>query len=127
MLEMSSPSNTIVCIESNAINRYIIKKLLESAGYNVHDAGTQTSGMELLNSVPADLILIDLHMPGVDGYAMTQHIRSIDQLLNVPIVALTTDVSVYDHNKTPFSGCDGCIQKPIDAQLFVTDVSKFLT
>lgn len=124
---MSNPSKTIVCIESNAINRYMIKKLLESAGHGVHDAGTQTAGMDLLNSVPADLILIDLHMPGVDGYAMTQHIRSIDQLVNVPIVALTTDVSVHDHNKTPFSGCDGCIQKPIDAQLFVTDVSKFLT
>jgi two-component system cell cycle response regulator DivK len=124
---MSKKSKTIICIEANAINRYIIKKLLESEGHIVHDAETKKAGLDLFRTVEPDLILIDLHMPGVDGYAITQHIRSIDGLTDVPIVALTTHVGIDGHNKAPISGCEGCIQKPIDAQVFVNHLSQFLS
>ena len=122
---MSKKSKTIICIEANAINRYMIKKLLESEGYNVHGAETKEVGLGLVESVAPDLILIDLHMPGVDGYAITQHIRAISGLEHVPIIALTTHVGVDGYRKTPISGCDGAIQKPIDAQLFVNNVGRF--
>ena len=124
---MTTKTRTIVSIESNAINRYMIKTLLESDGYTVHDADSKQSGLELLNTVVPDAILIDLHMPGVDGYAITQHIRTIDGLANTPIVALTTHVGLDGYSKNAISGCDGCIQKPINAHLFLNNISKFLT
>ena len=124
---MSKKSKTIICIEANAINRYMIKKLLESEGHHVYDAETKEAGLGLVEGIVPDLILIDLHMPGVDGYAITQHIRAISGFENVPIIALTTHVGVDGYSKTPISGCEGAIQKPIDAQLFVNNVGQFFS
>ena len=124
---MTKKNRVVVSIEANAINRYMIKSLLESDGYSVHDADSKKSGLELLDTVVPDAILIDLHMPGLDGYAITQHIRTIHGLANTPIIALTTHVGIEGYSKNAISGCDGCIQKPINAQLFLNNLSKFLT
>ena len=91
----------------------------------MHGADTKEAGLGLVEDVLPDLILIDLHMPGVDGYAIAQHIRAISGLERVPIVALTTHVGVDGYSKTPISGCEGGIQKPIDAQLFVNNICRF--
>lgn len=95
-------------------------------GHKIVEAWTGEKGMELAESENPDLILMDIQLPGINGLDATKKIREMDFGKTVPIVAITSFAMVGDKEKFLASGFDGYIEKPIDPQLIVSQLGKFL-
>jgi len=116
----------ILYIEDNPENRMLVRALLESEGYTLVDAEEGLAGIEAaLREQPA-LILLDMNLPGVDGYEVGVILKSFPSLKQVPIVAVTAYAMEGDRQRTLVAGCDGYIAKPIDADAFPRQVADFL-
>jgi len=116
----------ILYIEDNPENRMLVRALLEAEGYTLVDAEEGLAGIEAaLREQPA-LILLDMNLPGVDGYEVGVILKSFPSLKQVPIVAVTAYAMEGDRQRTLVAGCDGYIAKPIDADAFPRQVADFL-
>jgi two-component system cell cycle response regulator DivK len=93
----------------------------------VIDAGDATSALEYLKANSPDLILMDINMPDIDGYTLTNELKSMPNLVGVPIVAITANVMKGDRERTLSAGCDGYIEKPIDVDRFIDQIERFLS
>lgn len=110
-------------IEDDPANRLLVRKLLKPAGFEVVDAVDGLDGVRKATQGRYDLVLVDIAIPGLDGYEVTLRLRSEDSLKDVPIVAITAEGS---RNTSLSVGCDGFLQKPIDARSFVRTLEGFL-
>jgi len=116
----------ILYVEDNPDNRMLVRRILGSEGYTVHEADSATKAFEVLKTLQPDLILMDINMPEMDGYTLTAHIRSLPNMGTVPIVALTANVMKGDRERSLEAGCDGYIQKPIDIDTISTQIERFM-
>lgn len=117
----------VLHVEDNPDNRLLVRRLLLAFGYRVEEAGNATQARELLKTVRPDLILMDINMPDVDGYTLTNELKQQPNLNGVPIVAITANVMKGDRERTLNAGCDGYIEKPIDVDRFIEQVERFLS
>src|SRR5262245_33379481 len=113
----------IVHIEDDPANRLLVRKLLSRAGHEVLDAGDGIEGVRLACSARPNLVLVDLNIPGLDGFEVTLRLRGEASLEGVPIVAITAE---GDRDTSLSVGCDGFLQKPIDAREFAETVEGYL-
>ncbi len=113
----------ILHIEDDPANRLLVRKLLQNVGYEVIDAADGLEGVRLACASPPDLVLVDLNIPGLDGYEVTLRLRGEASLASTPIVAITAE---GDRDTSLAVGCDGFIQKPIDARSFASLVARYL-
>lgn len=116
----------ILLIEDNAQNSYLTTFLLESKGYSVVTAADGASGIEMAKLSAPDLILLDIQLPMMDGYAVATALRTLDSMKSVPIIAVTSYAMVGDREKCMAAGCNGYIEKPINPDTFASEVSTFL-
>lgn len=113
----------IVHIEDDPANRLLVRKLLNRAGHEVLEAPDGIAGVRLACSSSPDLVLVDLNIPGLDGFEVTLRLRGEAGLQGVPIVAITAE---GDRDTSLAVGCDGFLQKPIDARTFADTIAKYL-
>jgi len=113
-------------IEDNEHNRYLATFLLEKHGYAVTCTEDGFRGIELAKSGGFDIILIDIQLPGMDGYQVTHALRADPVTSKVPIVAITSYAMAGDREKAIAAGCDGYIEKPINPDTFVATISRFI-
>lgn len=125
-MEMVMTKKTILQIEDNEANRTLVRRVLEARGYSVFDAEDGLSGVRRAQEIRPALILMDINIPGLDGYETTTRIRSIKELENTPIVAITASTTRGDRERSLSAGCIGYIQKPIDIKRFPEQVEEFL-
>ena len=118
--------STILYVEDDFNNRTLVRRVLEAEGYQVVDAANANQAMGCLKEHKIDLILMDINMPEVDGYALTTKIKSVPEYAKIPIVAMTANVMRGDRERSLEAGCDGYIQKPIDIDLLKQQVERFL-
>ncbi|MBP6864573.1 MAG: response regulator [Candidatus Didemnitutus sp.] len=116
---------TVLLIEDNEQNRYLATFLLEQHGYKVVAAPDGVSGIATAVSLRPDLILLDIQLPGMDGYAVARALREIESLRRIPIVAVTSYAMVGDREKSLSAGCNGYIEKPINPDTFVSEIQRF--
>jgi two-component system cell cycle response regulator DivK len=116
----------ILVIEDNEQNLYLVSFLLQSYGYEVVQARDGRTGIELANQVKPVLILLDIQLPVMDGYAVAQELKSNPGLAEVPIVAVTSYAMAGDREKVLAAGCTGYIEKPIDPDTFLDQVEQYL-
>jgi two-component system, cell cycle response regulator DivK len=116
----------ILLIEDNEQNRYLTTFLLEKHGFEVVGAADGRLGIELARQQTFDLILLDIQLPGMDGYTVARELRGNDALQKTPIVAVTSYAMLGDREKTLAAGCDGYLEKPINPETFVTEISRYL-
>lgn len=113
----------VLHIEDDPANRLLVRKLLAAAGFEVVDAQDGLEGIRKAAAERPDLVLVDIAMPGLDGYEVTLRLRSQPELFGVPIVAITAEGS----RETSLAvGCDGFLQKPIDARSFAATLRGYL-
>ncbi|HUJ16643.1 MAG TPA: response regulator [Nitrospirota bacterium] len=117
----------ILYIEDNEQNLYLVTFLLTKHGYEVLSARDGQTGIEEAANTKPDLILLDIQLPFMDGYAVARSLRSNRDLALVPIVAVTSYAMVGDREKALESGCTGYIEKPIDPDTFVAQVERYLS
>jgi signal transduction histidine kinase len=113
----------ILHIEDDPANRLLVRKLLTNAGHEVIDAADGLEGVRLACAQRPDLVLVDLNIPGLDGFEVTLRLRGEPSLAGVPIVAITAE---GDRETSLAVGCDGFLQKPIDARSFSTVIQRYL-
>ncbi|GMV33990.1 MAG: hypothetical protein AMXMBFR60_18190 [Chloroflexota bacterium] len=118
---------TILYVEDNPDNRNLIRRVLNAEGYAVIEASHADHAVQKLAQEKIDLILMDINMPGVDGYTLTAKIRQMEKFSGIPIVAVTANVMRGDREKSLEAGCDGYIQKPIDIDTLAQQIERFLT
>lgn len=120
-------NRTILLIEDNEQNRYLATFLLAQRGYRVIHAPDGPSGIELAQTVLPDLILLDIQLPLMDGYAVARALREIELLRNIPVIAVTSYAMVGDREKCLAAGCNGYIEKPINPETFVAEIARHIT
>jgi signal transduction histidine kinase len=113
----------ILHIEDDPANRLLVRKLLQNAGHDVVDAADGLEGVRLACAERPDLVLVDLNIPGLDGFEVTLRLRGEPALAGVPIVAITAE---GDRETSLAVGCDGFLQKPIDARSFHLIIERYL-
>ena len=116
----------MLLIEDNEQNQYLVTFLLEKHGYEVEVASDGLSGIRCAQREPPDLILLDIQLPQMDGYAVAQGLRQNPDLAGIPIVAVTSYAMLGDREKALAAGCDGYLEKPINPETFVSQVEAFL-
>ncbi len=117
---------TVLIIEDNEQNLYLLTFLLEKHGYRVITAQDGKKGIQIAQEQEPDLILLDIQLPVMDGYAVAAALRTYKNLSKIPIVAVTSYAMVGDRERVLAAGCDGYIEKPIDPSSFVKEISAYL-
>jgi two-component system cell cycle response regulator DivK len=117
---------TILIIEDNEQNRYLLTFLLEQRGYVVVSAVDGLRGVEAARALTPALVLLDIQLPRMDGYAVARALRQIDALREVPIIAVTSYAMPGDREKALEAGCTGYIEKPINPDTFVAEMERAL-
>lgn len=116
----------VLYIEDDPINRILVRRLLTTEGFDFYEAENGLIGVEKSAEVVPDLILMDMQMPGLDGYEATKKIKASMGENPIPIVALTAHALQGDRERCIAAGCDGFITKPIDVKNFTTQIEQFL-
>ena len=116
---------TILLIEDNEQNRYLATFLLEQHGYKVVHAFDGRNGIELARGLAPHLVVLDIQLPMMNGYEVARALRAIETLRDTPIIAVTSHAMVGDREKALAAGCNGYIEKPINPETFVTEVTSF--
>jgi two-component system cell cycle response regulator DivK len=119
-------SAKILIIEDNEQNMYLLTFLLGRHGHEVLQACDGRQGIELALKENPDLVLLDIQLPQMDGYAVAREIKAIQMLAGIPIVAVTSYAMVGDREKTIAAGCSGYIEKPINPDTFMEQIKEFL-
>ncbi len=119
-------SKRILVIEDQEDNRRILRDLLTSAGYEVVEALTGEEGVSLAEAQRPDLILMDIQLPGLDGYGATRRIKANPALRQIPIIAVTSYALSGDEAKAMAAGCDAYVTKPFSPRVLLAKIREFL-
>ncbi len=117
----------ILYIEDNEQNLYLVRFILTKHGYEVCSARDGQEGIRLAAEAKPDLILLDIQLPSMDGYAVARSLRANGELAGIPIVAVTSYAMAGDREKALAAGCTGYIEKPINPETFVAQVAAHLS
>lgn len=116
----------VLIIEDNAQNMYLVTFLLRACGFTCTEAYDGRAGIDAALAVAPDLILLDIQLPVMDGYAVARELRRHAHLAGIPIIGVTSFAMAGDREKVLAAGCDGYIEKPIDPDTFISQISAFL-
>jgi two-component system, cell cycle response regulator DivK len=119
-------SKRILVIDDIEDNRVILRDLLTTGGYDVIEAGTGEEGVSAAERYVPDLILMDIQLPGLDGYAATRRIKSNPTLRPIPLIAVTSYALSGDDVKAYEAGCDGYVTKPFSPRALLAKVREYL-
>lgn len=117
---------TILYIEDNQDNIYMLTRRLEKKGYHVLVAEDGISGVKLANETLPDLILMDLVLPELDGWEATRRLKANDKTKHIPIIALSASVSTDDIDLAYDAGCDDVDTKPVEIQRLIEKIEKLI-
>lgn len=116
----------ILYIEDNEQNLYLVNFILEKHGYEVYSAIDGQEGIDKAALIRPDLILLDIQLPLMDGYAVARQLRANKDMAAIPIVAVTSYAMAGDRDKALAAGCNGYIEKPINPDTFMQQVEQQL-
>lgn len=116
----------ILIIEDNEQNLYLETFILQKNGHEVIQARNGETGIALAEQMAPDLILLDIQLPGMDGYSVAQKLRGNPRIANMPIIAVTSYAMTGDRVRILEAGCTSYIEKPINPDTFHQEITQFL-
>jgi two-component system, cell cycle response regulator DivK len=119
-------SQRILVIEDQEDNRQILRDLLTNADFEVIEAVDGEAGLAAAAAHRPDLILMDIQLPGIDGYEATRRLKADTLLHAIPIIAVTSRALAGDADKVRAAGCDAYISKPYSPRLLLAKVREYL-
>ena len=119
-------SKRILVVEDEEDNRRIVRDQLTSVGYEIIEALTGEEGVKAAETYLPDLILMDIQLPGLDGYEATRRIKENPALCHIPIIAVTSYALSGDDVKAFAAGCDGYVTKPFSPRALLAKIREYL-
>ena len=119
-------SRRILVIEDHEDNRRIVRDLLTPAGYELIEAVTGEDGVAMAETHRPDLILMDIQLPGLDGYEATRRIKANPALRAIPIIAVTSYALSGDDVKAREAGCNDYVTKPFSPRALLAKVREYV-
>lgn len=116
----------ILLIDDNENMRVVIRRMLETAEHKVVEAESGREALKMLEHDRPDLVLLDVMMPGEDGWEVCKKIKATEKLRGIPVAMLTVRTSEEDMNKSKESGADAHINKPFDMEHLLRTVESLL-
>jgi len=117
----------ILVAEDNAVNRELLRELLEVRGYTVSEACDGQEALHMIEQTQPELLLLDIGMPVLDGFAVIRRIRENPSLAALPVVAVTAYAMRGDREKILKSGFDGYLSKPLNPSSLTEELDRLLT
>ena len=119
-------SKRILVVEDHEDNRQILRDLLGSADFKMIEAWDGEAGLSAAASEKPDLILMDIQLPGMDGYEVTRRIKADPALRSIPIIAVTSYALSGDEDKARAAGCDAYVAKPYSPRQLLAKIREYL-
>jgi two-component system cell cycle response regulator DivK len=116
----------ILLVEDNEMNRDMLSRRLARKGYEVVIAVDGQQGIDMARSETPDLILMDMSLPVLDGWAATRELKAAAETKAIPVIALTAHAMVGDREKAVEAGCDDFDTKPIEFPRLVEKIEALL-
>ncbi len=117
----------VLIAEDNSVNRELLRELLELRGYAVLEACDGREAVQMIEQVQPELLLLDIGMPAMDGFAVIRRIRENPRWAKLPVVAVTAYAMREDQQRILNSGFNGYLSKPIKASSLTQELERVLT
>jgi two-component system, cell cycle response regulator DivK len=124
MARREGQGGTVLIIEDEEETRRAYRAILEQAGWAVAEAAGGDQGVRLALADPPLLVVVDISIPGLDGWETTRRIKGDARTRLVPVLAITAHALEEDRQRAAQVGCDGYLVKPIAAQELLAEVSR---
>lgn len=119
-------SGPILLVEDNEDNRAVYTTILRYYGYEVVEAPSGEEGIEAARRIRPGLILMDIGLPGIDGWEATRRLKRDPETRAIPIVALTAHALAEHRDQSFAAGCDGYLAKPIEPRDVLAEVRRYV-
>lgn len=116
----------VLLVEDNYMNKVLVREILTINGYEIIEAKSGTEALKILTTERPDIILMDLHLPEMDGITATRIIKSEERNKAIPVLALTASAMKGDEDKILNKGFDGYVAKPIEVKKLLDTISLTL-
>jgi CheY-like chemotaxis protein len=116
----------VLIAEDNAVNRELLRELLEARDYTVLEACDGQEALNTIDEAHPELLLLDIGMPVLDGFAVIRKIRENPRLAGLPVVAVTAYAMQGDRERILKSGFDGYLSKPVNASSLTQELERVL-
>jgi CheY-like chemotaxis protein len=116
----------LLLVEDNEMNRDMLSRRLIKKGFEVVMAVDGKQGLDMATSEAPELILLDMSLPVMDGWEVAGHLKSDDNLKNIPVIALTAHAMAGDREKALEAGCDEYDTKPIEFKRLLEKINTML-
>ena len=116
----------ILVVEDNEKNRKLARDVLKVKGYRVVEADSAEAALERVGEEVPDLVLMDIHLPGMTGIQALEQLRGKDSTRNIPVIAFTASVMPQDKHQITSAGFDGFVAKPINLKEFTATIAAIL-
>ena len=117
----------VLIAEDNAVNRELLRELLELRGYTVLEACDGQEALQMIEQTQPELLLLDIGMPVMDGFAVIKNIRENPCLAKLPVVAVTAYAMRGDQERILSSGFDGYLSKPVNPSSLAQELDRVLS
>ncbi len=119
-------SKLILVVEDQEDNMQLVNDMLVSAGYRVVQAITGIEGVTMAETHAPDLIVMDVMLPGMDGYEATRRIKENSTLRQVPVIAVTSHALAGEEERAAEAGCDAYFAKPVSPRVLLGKIREFI-
>jgi two-component system, cell cycle response regulator len=116
----------VLVADDKATSRELLRTVLETAGYTISEASDGIEALRYTREIAPDLIILDLHMPGVDGFGVVKELRGDGRFAATPIMALTASAMQGDRERAMAAGFDSYVSKPIPLATLREEVERLL-
>jgi CheY-like chemotaxis protein len=117
----------VLIADDKATSRELIRTVLEGSGYSVSEANDGLEALRCARDLQPDLVILDLHMPGLDGFGVLAELRRDQSFVATPVMALTASAMQGDRERAMVAGFDSYVSKPIPLTTLREEVLRLLT
>ena len=117
----------ILCVEDNDDNLFLLHRRLTRAGFEIKIAVNGAEGVDWAKTLLPDLIVMDLNLPGLDGWEATRRLKNQPETKHIPIIVLTAHTMEKNREKAFAAGCDAFESKPVDFGELVETIRSLLS
>ena len=119
-------AGTVLLIDDDDASQYVYGAVLAHHGFTVVAARTGTRGLELLDGPLPDVVVLDIGLPGLDGFEILTRIRGNERTARLPVLVVTVHVFEADQRRAREAGCDVFLKKPLQPALLAAEVARIL-